>query len=195
MSTCTELKFVRYGCRVYFYRLEDGVVAETKGDLPLNSDFQIVKLDGGGLLFVFDGSKVVLSYNQISEFVTRNTVTDAETPLNFADEDEFILYLEQERNTCSEIQVSVPGLSPPSEANVLPNDISTSTAGSTTAGALEVAVANVGSSAGTFNGISIPAGYTRTYSAVLDAANEVFYRVASMNYDASGTTFIISEIL
>lgn len=199
MAQCNKsIKFVKYGCRIYFYEVIDSVVGIQLMDVPLTNDLQLIQVVDGSTLFVFGGTEVSIPFNSVTEFVDRDLITDVESPLVFATEADFILYLEQERTSCSDIQVTVPGLNAPTESSLTPTDISTTSAGSTTAGALEVAVVNVGANPGTFNGIVIPAGYGRTYQAKLDPANEVFYRIASMSYDpasSGGTTFIISEIV
>lgn len=65
------------------------------------------------------------------------------------------------------------------------NIISTSTNGTVPA-SLRGSVINVGNAAGTWNGISLPAGVAVPWDAI---ANRDIY--AAINYDATGTTFII----
>ena len=70
-----------------------------------------------------------------------------------------------------------------------PGVISTSTTGSTTQGWYSFSIANVGSAAGIVGGQSIPAGTTLNFDAgVLNNT------LASLAYDATGTTFIITYI-
>lgn len=70
-----------------------------------------------------------------------------------------------------------------------PGVISTSTTGSTVAGWYSFSIANVGSAAGTVGGASIPAGTTLNFDAgVLNNT------LATLAYDATGTTFIITYI-
>lgn len=66
------------------------------------------------------------------------------------------------------------------------NTVSTSTLGLVPFGSLRGSVMNVGSTAGTWNGISIPAGVTIPWGStgVTDPYNQIVY-------DATGTTFII----
>lgn len=66
------------------------------------------------------------------------------------------------------------------------NTISTSTSGSVSSGSLRGSVINVGSAAGTWNGISLPAGVAIPWDAV--GPRDTYGAIA---YDATGTTFII----
>ncbi len=69
------------------------------------------------------------------------------------------------------------------------NVASSTGAGSTPAGAFSASIANVGTAAGTVNGISIPAGTTLNFDAgVLNST------LGSITYDATGTTFIVTYI-
>ena len=69
-----------------------------------------------------------------------------------------------------------------------PKITSSTGAGSITAGAYSISIANVGSAAGTVAGVSIPAGTTINWSA------EFNNYLASVSYNATGTTFIITTI-
>lgn len=70
-----------------------------------------------------------------------------------------------------------------------PGVISTSTTGSTIPGWNSFSIANVGSAAGTVDGASIPAGTTLNFDGgVLNNT------LATLAYDATGTTFLISYI-
>lgn len=70
-----------------------------------------------------------------------------------------------------------------------PGVISTSTTGSTIPGWYSFSIANVGSAAGTVGGASIPAGTTLNFDGgVLNNT------LATLAYDATGTTFLISYI-
>lgn len=66
------------------------------------------------------------------------------------------------------------------------NTVSTSTTGSVASGSMRGSVMNVGASAGTWNGISIPAGVTIPWGPI---GNRDTY--GAISYDATGTTFII----
>lgn len=66
------------------------------------------------------------------------------------------------------------------------NTVSATGAGSVPAGSMCGSVLNVGSAAGTWNGISLPAGVSIPWAQI---ANRDTYGV--INYDATGTTFII----
>jgi PKD repeat protein len=66
------------------------------------------------------------------------------------------------------------------------NTVSTSTLGSVPAGSLRGSVLNVGSAAGVWNGASLPAGVAIPWDSV---GNRDTY--GAINFDATGTTFII----
>lgn len=66
------------------------------------------------------------------------------------------------------------------------NTISTSTSGTIGSGSLRGSVLNVGNTAGTWNGISLPAGVSLPWDAI---GNRDTY--GAISYDATGTTFII----
>lgn len=82
---------------------------------------------------------------------------------------------------------------PATPALIAPADLVTSAAGATTEGLAEVSVSNVGDNPGTWNGISLLAGASISYRAYLDPETNVFNRIAAIAYDATGTTFLISE--
>ena len=65
---------------------------------------------------------------------------------------------------------------------------STTTSGTITAGASSVAIANIGSAAGTVLGTSFPANATIEWSA------NGFDTLGAIAYDATGTEFLISEV-
>ena len=70
-----------------------------------------------------------------------------------------------------------------------PGIISTATSGTTVLGWYSFSIANVGTSAGTVDGQSIPAGTTLNFDGgVLNNT------LGSLAYDATGTTFIITYI-
>jgi hypothetical protein len=70
-----------------------------------------------------------------------------------------------------------------------PGVISTATSGTTVVGWYSFSIANVGTSAGTVDGQSIPAGTTLNFDGgVLNNT------LAQLAYDATGTTFIITYI-
>jgi hypothetical protein len=74
-------------------------------------------------------------------------------------------------------------------AEKTPGVISTNTVGATTQGWYSFSIANVGTSAGTVDGQSIPAGTTLNFDGgVLNNT------LASLAYDATGTIFIITYI-
>lgn len=78
--------------------------------------------------------------------------------------------------------------------NIAPSIASTTTSGSTTAGSWEVTIMNTGGAAGTIDGDSFPAGATFNAKGYYDEVNRQMKRLASISYDATGTTFIIIQI-
>lgn len=74
-------------------------------------------------------------------------------------------------------------------ASRTPNYLTTTTAGSTPAGVYSFSVANIGSAVGDLDGEHLPAGVTVSFDA--GALNNT---LASMPYDATGTTFVITYI-
>lgn len=70
-----------------------------------------------------------------------------------------------------------------------PGVISSTGAGSTTAGWYSFSIANVGGASGTVDGVSIPAGTTLNFD-----GGTLNHTLASIAYDATGTTFIITFI-
>lgn len=66
------------------------------------------------------------------------------------------------------------------------NTISTTTSGTVSAGSIRGSVINAGNAAGSWNGISLPAGVSIPWDAV---GNRDTY--GAISYDATGTTFII----
>lgn len=91
------------------------------------------------------------------------------------------------------VEVCTAPTSTPTTTNISPVDAVATGAGSTTAGRAEVSVANVGGAAGTWNGISLPAGGSIVYKAYFNPVTNIFHRIGSIAYDATGTTFIISQ--
>jgi len=93
-------------------------------------------------------------------------------------------------NCCEDILSQVSDINTKlKSAQRRPGVISTSTSGSTTAGWYSFSIANVGAAAGTVDGASIPAGTTLNFDAgVLNNT------LASISYDATGTTFVITFI-
>lgn len=73
-----------------------------------------------------------------------------------------------------------------SELDLTHNTVSTSAAGNVPAGARRGSVMNIGANAGTWNGISIPAGVTIPFG---ECGHKGVY--GQINYDATGTTFLI----
>lgn len=95
---------------------------------------------------------------------------------------------------CACSSVSGGGVPDPATAGtVAPYLLSTSAGGSTTAGRAQISIANVGGSSGTVGGQAFPAGAVVTYTAYLDPVSNIFYRIQAYAYDATGTTFLISE--
>lgn len=78
-------------------------------------------------------------------------------------------------------------------SNITPNELNVNGVGSTTAGIYLVSVFNSGGANGTFNGVTIFPGSGREYRGYEDPNTNDFKRLASYNYDATGTTFEISE--
>lgn len=77
--------------------------------------------------------------------------------------------------------------------NVTPTLASSSGSGSTTAGIYRVSVTNTGGVGGTFAGTTITSGTTVTFEGYVDPISGEFKRLASIPYDATGTTFLITE--
>lgn len=93
-------------------------------------------------------------------------------------------------NCCEEILVQVSDINSKLKSSQRrPGIISTSTSGTTTAGWYSFSIANVGAAAGTVGGESIPAGTTLNFD-----AGVLNHTLASIAYDATGTTFIITFI-
>lgn len=72
------------------------------------------------------------------------------------------------------------------ESTRVHNTVSATGVGSVPAGSMRGSVINVGNAAGTWNGISLPAGVSIPWDAI---ANRDTY--GTISYDATGTTFII----
>ena len=69
-----------------------------------------------------------------------------------------------------------------------PGILTTSTSGTITSGAKSIAIANTGVSTGTVKGVILPSGISIAFSASsADTLNAVAY-------DATGTTFLITEV-
>jgi len=80
-------------------------------------------------------------------------------------------------------------------ATVSVNTVSATGAGSTTAGVMKVSVVNTGIAAGTWDGVSLPPlSFPLVYEGYPDWETGEFKRLNSISYDATGTTFIITEI-
>ena len=77
--------------------------------------------------------------------------------------------------------------------NISPNDIAATGAGTTTAGVYQLSVANAGNAVGTWAGMSLPIGASITHTGYYDPSTRQVKRIGSVAYDATGTTFIISE--
>jgi hypothetical protein len=69
-----------------------------------------------------------------------------------------------------------------------PDILSSTGVGSTPSPVYSFSIANVGAAAGTVNGVSLPAGVTINYDAGLNNL------LNGVNYDATGTTFLITFI-
>ena len=80
-----------------------------------------------------------------------------------------------------------------SAATVLPAEAQVTSTGATTSGLAQVSVVNVGPASGVWNGLPLLPGMSKTYTAYLDPVSLEFKRIGSMSYDATGTTFAISE--
>lgn len=85
------------------------------------------------------------------------------------------------------------GTTPATAVNISPVESVVNTSGNTTAGIQRLSVFNSGGANGTFNGITLFPGTGREYEAYLDPVTNEFKRIAAMAYDATGTTFDISE--
>jgi hypothetical protein len=75
---------------------------------------------------------------------------------------------------------------------VVPEFISVSTSGNTSANVSKVSITNVGGAAGTVMGANFPVGATVTYEAYFDNVVNEYRRLDSFTYDAIGTEFIIA---
>jgi hypothetical protein len=82
----------------------------------------------------------------------------------------------------------------PTEQSVAPTIASTTSSGSTAAGLMEVSVANVGGAIGDIEGVAFPAGASVTYRGYFDEFTAVMTRLEAIDYDATGTEFLISTI-
>ena len=78
--------------------------------------------------------------------------------------------------------------------NATPSLLSTTGSGSTTAGIRSFSITNVGGASGTVDGQTFPVGAMVSYEGYYDPVTNVFYDVDSIAYDATGTTFLISEL-
>lgn len=124
-----------------------------------------------------------------------NSATYTEEQINgFATIALFEAFLEPLRDACAPpTSGSLPSV--PTAGTATVNTTSTSGVGSTTAAAQSVAVTNTGAASGTWDGVSIPPGFSVSIEAYLDPVAEVYNRLPSIAFDATGTTFIITEVL
>lgn len=106
----------------------------------------------------------------------------------------FIAFLEPLRDACA---APTGGSTPsvPTAGTATVNTILDVGIGSTTALAQSVAVTNTGGASGTWDGVLVPPGFSVSIEAYLDPVTEVYNRLPSIAYDATGTTFIITEVL
>jgi hypothetical protein len=82
---------------------------------------------------------------------------------------------------------------PVTSGTATPSLTSSTGAGSTTAGAYEVSISNIGGSAGVVDGVAFPAGASVSFSSQMDRVNNQFKALTALSYDATGTTFLIAE--
>ena len=104
----------------------------------------------------------------------------------------FIAFLEPLRDACAPPTASGSPTAPTAGTGVYSASTPTG-AGSTTANLLSLSVTNVGGAAGIWAGASLPAGFSLSLSQEYDAASNEYKRVPAIAYDATGTTFFISE--
>lgn len=91
--------------------------------------------------------------------------------------------------------VGCGGTSPATAANVSALLQESSTIGATLSGISEASIANTGSAPGTVLGVTIPPGATVTWKAYTDPVSNEFKSLGSISYNATGTTFLISQTL
>lgn len=78
-------------------------------------------------------------------------------------------------------------------ATVTPTNAAVAGAGSTTNNLQQVSVANIGGANGVFDGQTLLPGMVAIFTAYYDPVSNEFKRVGAFTYDATGTTFWISE--
>ena len=137
----------------------------------LNGDRGIALRDG-------DGNAAVYTEEQINGFATIAL---------------FIAFLEPLRAACALATAAGSMVSPTAGTGTYTASAPTG-AGSTTANLLSVSVTNVGGAAGTWDGVSLPAGFSLSVSQEYDAASNEYKRVPAIAYNATGTIFFISEL-
>jgi hypothetical protein len=84
------------------------------------------------------------------------------------------------------------GVDPATPANTVIDYIKISNAGTVAAGKYAVSISNVGDAVGTVEGGNLPVGASVAFNGYLDPVSNTFYRLPSVSYDATGTSFIIA---
>lgn len=134
--------------------------------------------DDNFLLTDGDDNKFQCDIDEITNYATR--------ALLFADLDTW-------RQDCS--LVPSGGSGPPTEVVGTWTHVDVTGAGSTTNDILGLVVTNIGSAAGTIGAGTLAAGQTEIINAIFNPAAGTFTKVPSVSYDATGTTFTISELV
>ena len=99
------------------------------------------------------------------------------------------------RSICQKIEQLIAGQpTPPAASIATPIVTTTSAAGATPAGRACVSISNVGVAPGTVNGQALAVGATVNFHSYSDPAAGLFFRIDSVSYDATGTTFLIGEL-
>jgi hypothetical protein len=114
------------------------------------------------------------------------------TPIAAPDFDTFVSLLSAEQAACDCCSSSVQLDS--TTTNVTPTTLVTAGAASTTAGVWEVSISNIGGANGIIDGQTIPSNVTLVYQGYYDRQTNEMKRLASITYDATGTSFLILEI-
>ena len=80
-----------------------------------------------------------------------------------------------------------------SQGRVTPEFREATSAGTTLDGIYEFSISNIGTAPGTLSGVTFPVGATVSYTAHHDVGTGTYKLLNSLQFDASGTIFLISE--
>ena len=80
-----------------------------------------------------------------------------------------------------------------SQGRVTPEFRESTSTGTTLDGIYEFSISNIGSASGTLSGVTFPVGATVSYTAHHDVGTGTYKLLNSLEFDASGTIFLISE--